>query len=193
MALTPVNSRMVNSPWGLKLTPSNSPFTRGAAAKSPVKSNRQDFNLSLKQVIGTTASSPNAFDSLPWGCSFAFTAGAAAVIATVEEEGEVSQRFYRARPTTTPINPITSAYNPSTPTNNANETRTRTAISLRDGGAGISPFGSPAGDWADSPSAKTWSAKERVKAATCVSFSPDGKFLAVGEVKLRSSIRPKQY
>ncbi|EAT84782.2 hypothetical protein SNOG_07316 [Parastagonospora nodorum SN15] len=142
---------------------------------------RGDVSLALRQVVGTTANSANAFDSLPSGCSFAYTAGAAAVIATVDGQLQVSQRFYRARPTTNPINPSASIYGgPSTPTQN--ESRNRTAASLRDAGFGASPLASPAAtEWADSPSNKAWTMKEKIKAATCVSFSHDGKFLAVGE------------
>ncbi|KAF1999107.1 WD repeat protein-like protein [Amniculicola lignicola CBS 123094] len=185
MALTPSNSRMM-SPWGnslhgsIKLTPSNSPYPKNTPLRSPVKTSRADVSLSLKQVIGTTTNSANAFDGVPSGRSFAFTAGAAAVIATVDDEQRVSQRFYRARPTTNPLNPSSSIYGgPSTPTQN--ESRNRTAASLREAGLGGSPMASPGGDWSDSPMGKAWTAKERIKAATCVSFSPDGKFLAVGE------------
>lgn len=183
-SITPSNNTRMMSPaaWGLKLTPSNSPYVKTPSAKSPTKSTRSDLTLSLKQVIGTTTGSANAFDSLPSRRSFAYTAGAAAVIAALDEDSTVSQQFFRARPTTSPLNPSTSVYGPATPTNNAIDSRSRTAASLRDAGVGISPLGSPAGDWADSPGGKTWSARERVKAATCVSFSPDGKYLAVGEV-----------
>jgi hypothetical protein len=183
MALTPSNPRIMSPAWGgsIKLTPSNSPFHKNTAHRSPVKSSRNDANLALKQVIGATIGSANAFDSLPSGHCFAFTAGAAAVIATVEDGHIVSQRFYRARPATTPLNPSSSVYGgPSTPSQN--ESRSRAAAALRDGGLGGSPLASPATDWSESPSNKAWSAKERIKAATCLSFSPDGKFLAVGEV-----------
>ncbi|KAF2258238.1 WD repeat protein-like protein [Lojkania enalia] len=182
MSLTPSNSRMMSPAWGasLKLTPSSSPFLKSTPLRSPVKANRSEVSLSLKQVIGTTTGSANAFDSLSSGRSFAFTAGAAAVIVTVDDQQQLSQRFYRARPTTNSLNPSTSVYGgPSTPTQN--ESRNRTAASLRDAGIGASPLASPGTDWADTPGSKAWTAREKVKAATCVSFSADGRFLAVGE------------
>jgi hypothetical protein len=183
---TPSNSRMMSPTWGsLKLTPSPSPFLKTTPLRSPVKSQRAEASLALRHVIGTTTNSANAFDSLSSARSFAFCAGAAAVLATVDEEHQVSQRFYRARPTTNPINPSSSIYGgPSTPTQN--ESRNRTAASLRDAGISGSPLASPAIDWNDSPSNKSWSTRDRVKAATCVSFSPDGKFLVVGEVSIKT-------
>ncbi|KAF2093174.1 WD40 repeat-like protein, partial [Rhizodiscina lignyota] len=144
-----------------------------------VKPARPELGITLKQVIGATANSKNAFDTN--GDCLAFTAGAAAVIATYDgEKKHVEQRFYRARPTATPLNPTPIVYGDSTPTH-ASDSRTRTAATLRSAGVGISPFGTPNTDWSDNSTGKSWSAKERVKAATCVSFSPSGKFLAVGE------------
>ncbi|KAF2762193.1 WD repeat protein-like protein [Pseudovirgaria hyperparasitica] len=181
MSVTPVpNSRLMSPAFALKLTPSNSPFAKGTSAKSPIKSNRNDSTLSLRQVIGTTVASPNSFDGLPNSNSFAFTAGAAAVIATVDEKYQVSQRFFRARPTTAPINTATSAYGPSTPNQNPNDSRIRTPASIRESGIGLS-LGSPTAEWGDAAGGKSWTARDRVKTATCVSFSPDGKYLAVGE------------
>ncbi|EDU48249.1 WD40 repeat protein [Pyrenophora tritici-repentis] len=181
MSLTPSSSRV--SPAigsGIKLNPSPSPFFK-TALRSPVKAGRAEANLALRQVIGTTTNSPNAFDSLPSGSTFGYTAGAAAVIASIDDQGHVTQRFYRARPTTNPINPSASIYGgPSTPTQN--ESRNRTTLSLRDPGLGASPLPSPGGqDWADSPSNRAWTMKDKIKAATCVSFSPDAKYFAVGE------------
>jgi hypothetical protein len=185
MSLTPNNSRMMSPTLGagIKLNPSPSPFFKQAPLRSPVKPARADVSLALRQVVGTTANSANAFDSLPSAHSFAYTAGAAAVIATVDDQHRVSQRFYRARPTANPINASASIYGgPSTPTQN--ESRNRTAASLRDAGFGASPHASPAAnDWADSPSSRAWTTKDKIKAATCVSFSHDGRFLAVGEVR----------
>ncbi|KAL6710733.1 hypothetical protein ACN47E_007790 [Coniothyrium glycines] len=183
MSLTPSHSRMMSPALGpgIKLNPSPLPPLKTTPLRSPIKSSRAETNLALRQVIGTTTASANAFDSLPAGRCFAYTAGAAAVIASIDEEHNVSQRFYRARPTTTPINPSTSIYGgPSTPTQN--ESRNRTAASLREAGFGGPPLASPATqDWAESPSTRAWTMKEKIKAATCVSFSPDGRFLAVGE------------
>lgn len=182
MSLTPSNSRMspaVGS--GIKLTASPSPFYKATPRASPVKQARAEVNLSLRQVIGTTTNSPNAFDSLPSGSTFGYAAGAAAVIAAIDDRGHVTQRFYRARPATNPINPSASIYGgPSTPTQN--ESRNRTAVSLRDASFGASSASSPSSqDWADSPNNKAWTTRDKIKAATCVSFSPDGKYFAVGE------------
>ncbi|KAH9865123.1 hypothetical protein IAQ61_009070 [Plenodomus lingam] len=182
MSLTPSNPRMMSPAMGaIKLNPSPSPYPKNTAVRSPTKTNRTEANLALRQVIGTTTCTANAFDSLADGRCFAYTAGAAAVMASIAQDHSVSQRFYRARPTTNPINPSASIYGgPSTPTQN--ESRNRTVASLRDTGFGVSPVASPAtNDWPDSPSSRAWTTKEKIKSATCVSFSPDGKFLAVGE------------
>ncbi|KAL5413578.1 hypothetical protein PMIN04_009377 [Paraphaeosphaeria minitans] len=182
MSLTPNHPRIMSPAWGngLKLTPSPSPFLKNTPLRSPMKAQRAEASLALRQVIGTSASSANSFDSLPDASSFAFCAGAAAVLATVHDDQHVSQRFYRARPTANPINPSSSVYGgPSTPMQN--ESRNRTAASLRESGIGASPLGSPALDWSASPGGTSWSARDRIKAATCVAFSPDGKYLAVGE------------
>ena len=178
---TPSNPRM--TPWGLKVTP-----YKQSASKTPSKSGRLDAGLSLKHVIGTTANSANAIDTHPATRSLAFTAGAAAVLATFDDDLRLHQRFYRARPKALPLNPTPQVYSPSTPTNGALDIRSRAAASLRDAGAGGSPFGTPGGDSMDSPGGRAWSTKDRVKAATCVSFSPDGRYLAVGEVRFRHTV-----
>lgn len=146
------------------------------------KSNKNDAGLSLRHVIGTTASAANSIDTLPSSNSLAFTAGAAAVLATFNEDLTFNQRFYRARPTAVPLNPSPSIYEPSTP-NGREDLRRRTAVFGRE------PQSPATGDGFESPGAigRSWTAKERVKAATCVSFSPDGKYLAIGEVSMPAS------
>lgn len=167
MASTPTHNR-------LKLTPSNSPFL-GRSSRSPFRSRvSPDSRLSLKRVIGTTCCSPTGFDT--FDSSFAYIAGGAVVVVDVDGE-QLSQRFYRARPTAIPLYsvPTTSQKASQTPsgTPKAGDNRGRVAAGHRE-----SPHG--AGDWSDSGS-KTWTSRERIKAATCVALSRDGKYLAVGE------------
>jgi hypothetical protein len=182
---TPANPRM-STPW-VRLTPSNSPFSRTTPSRAGggSKSSKNDAGLSLRHVIGTTANAANSIDTLPASDSLAFTAGAAAVLATFDGTLGCTQRFYRARPTAVPLNPSPSVYEPSTPTpGGSSDLRRRTTVFTRDIGSPNSPLGTSAAvDFNDSPGGgKTWAAKERVKSATCVSFSPDGKYLAIGEV-----------
>ncbi len=177
MSFTPSHSKMTTATWGARLTPSN------GSIRSPIKFTRNDLQISLKQIIGTTVNSANALDSLPSGQSFAFVAGAAAILATVDDNFRITQRFFRARPTACALNGTTSVYDPGVPTSSSVEPRTRTAAALRDAGLGMNAFGSPTPDWGESPSSRSWTSKERVKAATSVSLSSDGKYLAVGEVR----------
>lgn len=176
----------------VKLTPSGTPYNAlRASAKTttpkrpspekPGASSKEypNSSLALKRVIGC---STTAFDSHPPTRSFAYTAGASAVVVSLDDDLNIQQRFFRARPNapTLTIAAQGAAYTPSTPQNAAQETRMRAAASLREAGIGYSPGGAVYyGD--DSPSSKTWTARERIKAATCLSFSPDGKWLAVGE------------
>ncbi|KAM5355560.1 hypothetical protein ACJ41O_002206 [Fusarium nematophilum] len=171
MAATPSHGRF-------KFTPSNSPFLARPSRSSRSPMRGRSFNdsskLSLKRVIGTTCSSPTGFDALP--SSFAYIAGGAVVVVDVNGENH-SQRFYRARPTAVPLYSVATFQNtPSTPTGTpkANDSRGRVAPNFRN-----SPHTSS--DWNDSPGGNTWTSRERIKAATCLALSRDGKYLAVGE------------
>ncbi|KAK3315367.1 hypothetical protein B0H66DRAFT_343061 [Apodospora peruviana] len=169
MASTPSNR--------LKLTPSNSPFL-SRSSRSPIRSRASyDTCLSLRRVVGTTCSSPTGFDSVH--SAFAYIAGGAVVVVDVSGE-HYSQRFYRARPSAIPVygvSPITHSSSTPNSTPKANDSRNRAAASPRDSLYGAS-F-----DWSDSPSSKpgTWTSRERIKAATCLALSRDGRYLAVGE------------
>lgn len=89
---------------------------------------------------------------------------------------EYTQRFYRARPTALPVyNTPSAPYSPSTPTPTPKANDSRNRVSLRESNYGTH-------DWADSStSSKTWTSRERIKAATCLALSKEGRFLAVGE------------
>lgn len=183
MLFTPSNPRTIaaNSGLGIKLTPNNSPYPR--TPRSPNKCRPlYEAGLSLKRIIGTTVSSPTGFDSLPNGNIFAYVAGAAVVVVQLEEDSQYSQRFFRAHPTAVPVIPGATA-TPSTPINTANDSRNRTGASLRESAIGFSPSTPTTSRavWSDSPLSKTWTSRERIKAATCLSISRDGRFLAVGE------------
>ncbi len=192
MSSTPTNPRttfVANTGLGLKLTPSNSPHPR--TPRSPNKSRGlYESGLSLRKIIGTTVSSPTAFDSLSCSRIFAYTAGAAAVVVNIDDTSKYSQRFFRARPTAVPLNNVNTAPRaPSTPTNTANDGRNRSVATLRDAALPCSPSTPHTSlEWADSPTSKTWTSRERIKAATCLSMSRDGRFLAVGEVRRASDL-----
>ncbi|PTB39926.1 uncharacterized protein TrAFT101_005037 [Trichoderma asperellum] len=166
MTATPSSNR-------LKLTPSNSPFLTSRRARSPLRGRPVfESRLSLKRVVGTTCRSPTAFDTV--NDCFAYTAGGAVVVVTVDGD-QYTQRFYRARPSVVSLYSA-SQHAPSTPTTStapkANDSRNR-AAGHRDSHSGS--------DWSDGPGPRTWTSRERIKAATCLGLSPDGKYLAVGE------------
>ncbi|KAI0016618.1 WD domain-containing protein [Xylariomycetidae sp. FL0641] len=157
MASTPTNR--------LRSTPSNSPFpARPLRYPPPGRSSpSSDSHLVLKRVVGTTCVSPTGFDAVD--TSFAYIAGGAAVVADIDD-GATSQRFYRARPTALPVYQTSSQSNSTGSPNStpkANDSRNR--VSLRE---------------SDNAS-RTWTSRERIKAATCLSLSKDRRFLAVGE------------
>ncbi|KXT07485.1 hypothetical protein AC578_573 [Pseudocercospora eumusae] len=163
----------------LRLTPSHSPFFKSPVPRSPTKLvSREEPGLHLKKVIGTTTASSNAFDSLPHRRKFVCVAGAAAVLATVDDDLAVKQEFFRANPSTAGVVNVSrdNAGWPLTPT--PGEARHRHLANVKDN---ASPNTFANRDWPDSPTGRTSSAKDRVKAATSVALSPNGKWLAVGE------------
>jgi WD40 repeat protein len=162
----------------MKTTPANSPLTRlGPRSQKP---NTQPARLSLRRIIGTTTTSSSGLACHYSSGSFAYCAGSAAVLAKLDENGEISYRFFRAHPTASPMNPSTSFYNPCSPSS-ISESRRRTILSFRNSPDERSANGSPRRIWGDEGSSKTLSARERVKAVSCVDLSPNGRFLAIGE------------
>lgn len=175
-------SKLATGPGAsLKITPSNSPVLR-PGTRSPYKTSPHQATLSLQTVIGTTTATPNGFSSHEPSRSFALCVGSAAILAEIDADSTVSQRFFRARPTATPVNPVTSFYSQQcTPTTPDNRNRSSTPGRL---GASASCYGGSPSDWADSTGSRTWTSRERIKAVTSVAISPNGRFLAVGEVRI---------
>ncbi|KAL1954390.1 hypothetical protein VTO42DRAFT_1205 [Malbranchea cinnamomea] len=171
-------SKLPASSTSLKVTPSSSPNFK-PATRSPYKHSPYQTSLSLQAVIGTTTSGPNGFSCHEPSRSFALCAGSAAVLAELDGELNLSQRFFRARPNATGLNPVPSYYNHGTPPSTP-DTRTRSGTG-RSGLNGSSYGGSPNQDWGETNQSRTWGSRDRVKAVTSVSLSPNGRFLAVGE------------
>jgi mitogen-activated protein kinase binding protein 1 len=170
----------------LRLTPSNSPFFKNTPPRSPTKNRNEEPGLRLSKAIGTTTTSANGFACLPSARKFAYTAGAAAVVAQVNDDLQVQQRFFKARPTLAGTGTEASGHVPATPT--PNESRNRTLGHAKDRGLLSSPLGAPGRDWSDSPTGRSTTAKDRVKSATSVALSPNGKWLAVGETGYKPRI-----
>ncbi|KAK7748027.1 hypothetical protein SLS53_001279 [Cytospora paraplurivora] len=145
-----------------------------AAPKPPNRSRTYEPRLFLKRVAGTTCSSPTGFDSAD-SC-FAYIAGGAAVVVDVDG-GEHAQRFYRARPTAVPVFSVTPVQHGSSMPVPALRGRPAKANDARNR---VAPR-EPSVDRGESLASKTWTSRERIKAATCVALSRDARFLAVGE------------
>lgn len=137
-------------------------------------------------MIGTTTSSANAFDCLPSARKFAYTAGAAAVVAVIRDDLTIDQTFFRARPALTGTAGDPSGLWPSTPV--PNDARNRTVGVVKEQKLCGSPLAPSARDWSDSPTGKSITAKDRIKAAKSVALSPNGKWLAVGETGYKPRI-----
>lgn len=173
MSSTPTNSRSSTYPPGGPF-PRNPRFT----FKTPKP---YESGLSLTRVIGTTVASPVAFDNLVSSSIFAYTAGAAAVVVKLDDDCNISQRFFRARPAAGTAT-LASNNTPTASTGSAGgDGRSRAPGSFRESGV---PFNPSTPEGLDSPkeSRTRGRTKDSIKAATCISLSRDGKLLAVGEV-----------
>jgi WD40 repeat protein len=173
-----LRSKLNTQSPSIRTTPSASPIlpkTGGGLSRKP---RLAEVSLQLQKVIGTTTNSPSGLSCCPAINSYAYCAGAVAVLAKVDAENAPSHRYYKARPTAPSLNPPTSHYENS-PASTPSKRRTST-FPLRKGQDEYS--GSSFGrEWLDESGGHTWSARERIKAASCVSLSRDGRWLAVGE------------
>lgn len=158
----------------LRLTPSNSPFLRSPSPRSPTKPTRDEPCLHLLKSIGTTTTAVTSFDALSSPPQFAYTAGAAAVVVTVDNDLNVNQHFFRAKPSSSAG--ARDAAWPLSPS--PNDPRYRPGSQLKDA-VSASPLGAASRDWSDSPNGRSATAKDRIKSITSVALSPNGKWVAL--------------
>ena len=161
-------------------SPSGRTAHANATFESTAKYNREDngLQLILKNVIGTTTRSTNAFDALPEQHSFVCCAGPTAVLFHLDEQLNISQRFFRAKPKVLPVNGTRSFYKTSTPP--ITPTRSRHGSPLKAQGLGI---GSTASSISTPDVPSQSGVGNRSSEASCVCLNPEGNLLAVGEVK----------
>ena len=171
MPHTPSYPRL-SAATGLRLTPQNHISPSHHPGKCT--GDNGDCHLSVKTVIGTTTCSANGFDCLV--DSFAAIAGSAVILTRIDSDLNVTRRFFRARHNPWPHNSSSASYSPATPPTGP-ELRHRLISPQKSVRAG-----SPLGDLGESHTAR-----QRTKAATCISLSPDGRFLALGEVRSAAS------
>ncbi|KIW12169.1 hypothetical protein PV08_09444 [Exophiala spinifera] len=173
-----LRSRLNTQTPSLRATPTGSPVL----AKTPSGINRKprstDITLQLQRVIGTTTNSPNGLACCAPTNTYAYCAGAVAVLARLEPDNTPSHRYFKARPTAHSLHPPTSHYD-SSPATTPSKRRTTTFTPRKRQGdfAG----GTLGRDWLDESGSQTWTARERIKSASCVALSQDGRWLAVGE------------
>lgn len=171
----PYNLRSrVNTPAGLKTPGTATTPASKLFSSTPSRLPQSHLALQLDHVIGTTTKNPSGLSSCPDANTFTYCAGSVAVLAQVDDADVVSHRYYRARPAAIPINPSTSYY--STPT--ATPVRKRPILITPRKEQDITPLSRAI---SEDENAKTWTARERIKSVKCVSLSPNGKLLAVGE------------
>lgn len=150
-------------------------------------------------MLGTTTISSNGFSHLAAADAscFAFLAGAGAVLATFDEQGEIKQRYFGGRGTGgSGVGDMHAGAGAGAGANGyagGNQSPRRSnMMPRRDGvanpgsGLGAGLLGGMAENLqADSPGSRNGTGsnvKERTKAASCVCLSPNGRLLALGEV-----------
>ena len=95
--------------------------------------------------------------------------------ATVQSDGATVERYFKARPTASSLNPVSSYYDGSSPASSPHKRRS-SIFGIRK-----TQDAEPSRDWGEDSGNQTWTARERIKSVTCVSLSTNGRWLAVGE------------
>ncbi|KAK5317116.1 hypothetical protein LTR93_008891 [Exophiala xenobiotica] len=173
-----LRSRLNTQTPSQRATPTGSPFLPKTPSGLSRKARSSDIALQLQRVIGTTTTSPNGLTCCPSTNTYAYCAGAVAVLARLESDNAPSHRYFKARPTAPSLHPPTSHYE-SSPANTPSKRRISTFTPRK--GQDEYTNGSFGREWLDESGGQTWTARERIKSASCVALSQDGRWLAVGE------------
>ncbi|KAI1614946.1 WD40-repeat-containing domain protein [Exophiala viscosa] len=173
-----LRSRLDTQSPALRTTPTCSPVVAKAPAAFSRKTRPSDITLQLHRVIGTTTNNPNGLTCCESTNSYAYCAGAVAVLAKLEPGNAPSHRYFKARPTAPSLHPPTSHYENS-PVTTPSKRRTTTFTPRK--GQDEQNGGYFGRDWLDESTGQTWTARERIKTVSCVALSQDGRWLAVGE------------
>ncbi|KAL8785376.1 MAG: hypothetical protein Q9213_003382 [Squamulea squamosa] len=150
-------------------------------ASTPSRSNAGGINspavcLVLESVLGSTVSSINALSAAIDTKCFAFCAGSTVVLAEINSELRLNQRFFFVKPDALPAQVTPSYYNPATPTK-ATGNRALVNVSCKDdSGLSFAPFD------CNVDSVGKEKSSHRFRSVTSVALSPSGKYLAIGEV-----------
>lgn len=157
-------------------SPIRSPLSHYVTGSTPTKRQRLDASLSLQRVVGLTCTSAACFDVHAPSRTFACTAGATVVLSTVDRDRAVSQRFLRATQTSS----LSTSWSYSASATSRPLTPTSHHRPLSRGRDDSPLICTPSNR--DSPRSSHNAQAERVKPFTALSISPNGKWVAVGEV-----------
>ena len=162
-----------------RLTPRGSPsaFAKSINARSPDTTLPEEQCLVLKRANGHTINGHSGFDCLESHHCYAYVAGACAILVRADGALKTTQKCYRITPLS-----HSNTFNAGSDSPLGNPaSRARPSALSREIFFTGSPSASPQYAAGDSSNRAT-AGRERVKATTCVSLSPDGNLLAVGEV-----------
>ena len=142
-------------------------------------------SISLRKVLGSTTLSPAGFDCCSAGSCFALCAGSVAVVSSVSENLEISQKIFRTD-ARLKVSGSTKSFSESPQYNVAPELGNHNLGSSRSTRRGRKSSLSVSSDQETSPSKASIRGKTRV--VSCVALSEDGRLLAVGEVRWSTSV-----
>lgn len=190
MASTPASNKTNTSTLipSTRLTPSSSSNSLSTVSRVQKKARRQCAHyLSLKNIIGTTVTNSLGFSCDALSRKIVYVAGTSAVVLSAQD-GYRQQKVYRARPATTAYVASTTVFGSPSLAQGTAKPRSNRSIRESENGQGLSTSASGnLGGQADSPASKNWSSREKIKPVTCLSLSPGGQYLAVGEVDVLCS------